>query len=81
MGSWRVAGYSVYSNREKLALQEFNLFTAGVFRKYDLYDGSANQGPSLALYETTKQRDVECPSDAVVPRAAPGSKGVRLLVR
>lgn len=24
---------------------------------------------------------MECPSDAVVPRAAPGSKGVRLLVR
>lgn len=65
-----------------LAYQELYLMTAAVFRKYDLYDGTGTQhGPTLALYETTRERDVDMVHDFVVPFPARGSKGVRLLIR
>lgn len=52
-----------------------------VFRTYHRYDGTANQGPNLALYQPSKQGDLDCHGDAITPRAAPGSKGILLLVR
>lgn len=68
--------------RINLAYQELYLVTAAVFRKYNLYDGTGmQQGPTLTLYETTRERDVDMMSDFTVPYPALGSKGVRLLVR
>lgn len=68
--------------RINLAYQELYLVTAAVFRKYDLYDGTGTQhGPTLALYETTRERDVDMAHDFVVPFPTRGSKGVRVLIR
>ncbi|MCJ1268629.1 hypothetical protein MMC22_008517 [Lobaria immixta] len=65
-----------------LAYQELYLVTAAVFRKYDLYDGTGmQQGPTLALYDTIRERDVDMSSELIVTFPARGSKGVRLLVR
>lgn len=55
---------------------------AGVFRKYDLYDGTVEQTtPTLALYETTRERDVNMDHDFLIPFPKEGSKGVRVRVR
>ena len=68
--------------RINLAYQELYLVTAAVFRKYDLYDGTGmQQGPTLALYETSRERDVDMTSDLAIAYPARGSKGVRVLVR
>lgn len=65
-----------------LAYAELYLILAGIFRKYDLYDGTGNQkSPTLALYNTIRERDVDAVIDLVVPFPAKGSKGVRLAVR
>jgi hypothetical protein len=57
------------------------LFLAGIFRKYDRYDGTGTQtGPTLELYETTRD-DIEYVADFVSPGLKPGSEGVRLIVR
>ena len=69
-------------NRMNLAYAELYLFLAGVFRKYDLYDGTGEQRePTLALYDTIKERDVDHVRDLLVSFPAKGSKGVRITVR
>lgn len=68
--------------RINLAYQELYVVTAAVFRKYDLYSGTGmQQGPTLALYETIRERDVDMKSDLTTPFPILGSKGVRLMVR
>ena len=68
--------------RINLAYQELYLVIAAIFRKYDRYNGTRmQQGPTLALYETTRERDVDMKSDFNIPFPVRGSKGVRLLVR
>lgn len=65
-----------------LAYQEIHLVIGAVFRKNDLYDGTGmQQGPTLALYDTTRARDVDLSADLSFACPAPGSKGVRLLIR
>lgn len=57
-------------------------FIAGVFRKYDLYDGTGTQkGPTLELFDTTRERDVDMYADMIVPFPVPGSRGVRIALR
>ena len=69
-------------NRMNLAYAELYLFLAGVFRKYDLYDGTGEQKePTLALYDTIRERDVDYVRDLLVSFPAKGSKGVRIIVR
>jgi hypothetical protein len=65
-----------------LAYQELYLVLAAIFRKYDLYDNIAGgkQGPTLALYDTLRERDVDMMADMAVPMPALGSKGVRIQV-
>ncbi|MCJ1466232.1 hypothetical protein MMC07_004851 [Pseudocyphellaria aurata] len=66
----------------ELAYQELYLVSSAVFRKYDLYDGTdMQQGPTLALYNTTRERDVDLTSDLGFSVPVRGSKGVRVLVR
>jgi hypothetical protein len=65
-----------------LARQELLTIIAGIFRKYDLYDGTGKQaGPTLELYDTTRERDVNMNSDMIIPYPAKGSHGVRVMVR
>jgi hypothetical protein len=55
---------------------------AAVFRKYDLYDGTGTQeGPTLELFETTREHDVDMVADFVTAGTNPDSVGVRVTVR
>ena len=65
-----------------LAYQELQSMTAGIFRKYDLYDPKkAHQdGPTLELYETGKQ-DVAMYADYITTCPVPGSKGLQVRIR
>lgn len=61
------------------ARQEVFIILATIIRKYDLYQGQA--GPTLQLYETTRERDIDVNRDMIIPFAATGSHGLRVRVR
>lgn len=64
-----------------LAYSELYTVLAGIFRKYDLYDGTGKQtGPTLELFETGRE-DVEMVADFVTPFVRDESLGVRVTVR
>jgi cytochrome P450 len=65
-----------------LAYQELQTFTAGIFRRYNLYDPSKSvqDGPTLELYQTTRA-DVAIHADYVTPAPYPGSQGLRVMIR
>jgi hypothetical protein len=55
---------------------------AGLFRKYSVYDRSEKQkGPTLELFDTTRERDVDMVADHVSAAIRSDSLGVRVLVR
>ena len=69
-------------NRINLAYAELYLILGGIFRKYDMYDGTGKQRePTLALYDTIRERDVDADRDLIAPFPKKGSKGVRVTVR
>ena len=54
-----------------------------MFRKYDLYDKTARekeQGPTLMLYDTVRERDIDLDADLGGPWPKPGSQGLRIKV-
>jgi cytochrome P450 len=61
-----------------LAYQELQSFTAGIFRKYDAYEGQ--DGPTLELCGTTRD-DIAVYADFISPGQVPGSKGLRVRIR
>lgn len=65
-----------------LAYQELQMFIAGIFRKYKVFDKSADQqdGPTLELYDTTVEH-IKMHADYVSPGLRPGSFGVRVKIR
>jgi cytochrome P450 len=65
-----------------LAYQELQSFTAGIFRRYDVYDPAKKQqsGPTLELYQTTRE-DVAMHSDCITPSPISGSHGLRVRIR
>ncbi|KAI1763998.1 cytochrome P450 [Hypoxylon sp. FL1150] len=65
-----------------LAYQELQTFTAGLVRRYDLYDLAlkVQNGPTLELYQTTKA-DIATHSDCVAAGPAYGTQGVRVMIR
>jgi hypothetical protein len=64
-----------------LAFTELQVITAGIFRRYDVYDGTGKQaGPTLELYGTTEE-DVMIACDFVTTAVKPGSDGVRVVIR
>ncbi|KAJ4320930.1 hypothetical protein N0V84_005634 [Fusarium piperis] len=65
-----------------LAYQELQTFVAGIFRKYDVYDGSKakQSGPTMEMYKT-KEEDVAIYSDYVTFGQYPGSQGLRVIIR
>ena len=65
-----------------LAYQELQTFTAGIFRRYDVYDPSkaVQDGPTLELYET-KREDISMDADYVTPGPYEGSHGLRVRIR
>lgn len=75
---WRIDA----TNRINLAYQELHLVTAGIFRKFNLYDPDTphSQGPKLSLYDTIRKRDVDMDADLAIQTPKLGSKGVRITV-
>jgi len=64
-----------------LAYQELYPVLAGIFRKYDVYDGSSKaKEPTLQLYETDRG-DVDIYADFVTPVPKPESQGIRIVVK
>ena len=65
-----------------LAYAELYIVIAGIFRKYDVFNGAIEQKtPTLALYETTRENDVNMEHDFLIAFPKEGSKGVRVRVR
>lgn len=57
------------------------MMIAGIFRKYDLYDGTGKQtSPTLELFKTGRE-DVDMVADFVTPFRPKGNPGVRVKVR
>lgn len=65
-----------------LAYAELYILLAGIFRQYEIFDGTGKQTvPTLALYDTVKERDVDVKYDYQVPFPEKESKGIRVKVR
>lgn len=62
-----------------LARRELAIVIATLFSRFDLYRGQ--EGRTLELYDTTRERDIDPYSDMIIPVPAPGSKGLRVRVR
>lgn len=68
--------------RINLAYAEIYMILGNIFRKYDVYDGTGKQKePTLALYDTIRERDVDVVRDSLNTFPEKGSKGVRITVR
>lgn len=68
--------------RINLAYAELYIILGNIFRKYDIYDGTGKQQePTLALYDTIRERDVDAVRDLLATFSEKGSKGVRITVR
>ncbi|KAI0096385.1 cytochrome P450 [Nemania sp. FL0031] len=61
------------------ARQEMFIILATIIRKYDLYQGQ--EGPTLELYHTVRERDIDVVRDMITPFPARGSHGLRVRVR
>ncbi|KAF2834346.1 cytochrome P450 [Patellaria atrata CBS 101060] len=65
-----------------IAYFELYLILEGIFRRYDRYDGTGKQStPTLELYDTIRERDIDAVVDLVLPYPAVGSKGLRVMIR
>ena len=65
-----------------LAYSELYVLLGGIIRRYDLYDGTDTQtSPTLALHDTTWEKDIKVRYDCLVPFPTKGSKGVQVKVR
>lgn len=62
-----------------LAKREMGIVLATVLNTYDLYQGQ--EGKTLELYDTVRERDIDPNSEMVVPFPAKGSCGLRVRVR
>ena len=65
-----------------LAYQELQTFTAGIFRRYDIYGGTEakQDGPTLELYQTARS-DITMHADYITPAQRGGSQGLQVVVR
>ncbi|KAK3307386.1 cytochrome P450 [Chaetomium strumarium] len=52
---------------------------ATLLLRYDIYSGQ--DGPTLELYDTTRERDIDANYDMIIPMPAKGSHGLRVRVR
>ncbi|KAI9664637.1 MAG: hypothetical protein M1821_006083 [Bathelium mastoideum] len=61
------------------ARQEVFIILATIIRKYDLYSGQ--EGPTLELFDTIRERDIDVNRDMIIPFPARDSHGLRVKVR
>ena len=69
-------------SRINLAYAELYIVLAGIFRKYDMHHSAIEQKtPTLALFETTREEDVDIEYDYLIPFPKSGNRGIRAIVR
>lgn len=61
------------------ARREMSMALATIINRYDLYQGQ--EGPTLELYDTIRERDIAANSEMIIPMPAKGSKGLRIKIR
>ncbi len=61
------------------ARREIGIILATILNRYDLYRGQ--EGRTLELYDTIRERDIDANSETIVPMPAKGSRGLRVKVR
>lgn len=52
---------------------------ATIISRYDVYEGQ--EGRTLELYDTVRERDIVANSEMIIPMPAKGSHGLRVRVR
>lgn len=52
---------------------------ATIINRYDVYKGQ--EGRTLELYDTVRERDIVANSEMIIPMPAKGSHGLRIRVR
>ncbi|KAJ8126552.1 hypothetical protein O1611_g7086 [Lasiodiplodia mahajangana] len=60
---------------QEFARREMSMIIATILKHYDVYQGQS--GPTLELYETTRERDIVANSEMIIPMPAKGSRGLR----
>lgn len=50
-----------------------------ILNRYDVYQGQ--EGPTLELYDTLRDRDIRANSEMIIPMPAKGSHGLRVIIR
>ncbi|KAF6812419.1 cytochrome p450 [Colletotrichum sojae] len=63
-----------------LARREMAIILSTLLIRYDLYS-KQKKGPTMELFDTIRERDVEARSDYIIPLAEEGSEGVRIKFR
>ncbi|KAI1424146.1 cytochrome P450 [Xylaria sp. FL1777] len=62
-----------------IARCEISLMLATILRHYEIYIGQP--GPTLELYDTIRERDIDANSEMIIPMPAKGSRGLRVRIR
>ncbi|KAK8067555.1 hypothetical protein PG996_006667, partial [Apiospora saccharicola] len=61
------------------ARREMGMVLATIINRYDVYRGQ--EGRTLELYDTVRERDIVANSEMIIPMPAKGSHGLRIRVR
>ncbi|KAK6068146.1 cytochrome p450 [Seiridium cupressi] len=61
------------------ARREMGMVLATIINRYDVYEGQ--EGYTLELYDTIRERDIVAHSEVIIPMPASGSHGLRVKVR
>ncbi|KAF5849060.1 hypothetical protein GGP41_005969 [Bipolaris sorokiniana] len=65
-----------------LAKREISVLLAALLVKYDVYEeGKEKTGPSLHVFDTFKERDIDTNGEFIIPAPAKGSKGSKMVAR
>jgi hypothetical protein len=65
--------------RKDMARKLMGKTLATLLRRYDAYQGQ--QGHTLQMYETMRERDINANYDMIIPVPAKKSLGLRVIVR
>ena len=71
--------FTSHVNSINFARQEMSMVLASIVRKYNIYSGQ--DGPTLELHNTTRERDIDLNRDYIIPFPATGSHGLCVRVR
>ncbi|KAI0896800.1 cytochrome P450 [Annulohypoxylon nitens] len=64
---------------QEFARREMSMILAAILKRYDIYRGQ--DGPTLELYDTIRERDIDANSEMIIPMPAKGSHGLRVRFR